>query len=294
MEATSGRSKIQHKGFLALLVIAAAGILFLSTSGTSSAETGKIIWQSREQFVAIEKQEIGAGKGIPGDHPPSISAARLRNILREPQIVETGKNRALPIFNEPEREILVQYILEALSQSNTSEDVTFAVIGQFPVLMGLASERKVTAGRVFFEGGQLNIIFGMIHRDVKDHEDRRLSPFVPGSRSRPATLAGKIVPSGQQAFALKRADWLVFSPIDKDSAADMPAGSGPLPAKAEEFRPAPPETGTAGKEGQKIAKPDKRGRTVEERLILLNELRQKQLITDEEYRTKRQAILDEL
>jgi hypothetical protein len=43
-----------------------------------------------------------------------------------------------------------------------------------------------------------------------------------------------------------------------------------------------------------VDRPANQPRSLEERLILLNDLKQKGLVTDEEYRAKRLRILDEI
>jgi len=268
-------------------VLAAVGLLLASPRG-AVAGGGKFLWQSREQFVAIEKPDGDGAEAIANDHPAALPADQLRGMLDALKTVEPGKEQPLPVFNEQEREILVEFIREGLSLAGPHEDVTFAVIGQFPTLLGFAKERKVTTGRVFFQRGELNLIFGMVHRDVKDNEDRRLSPFSPGSRSRPADLAGRIEASQQHAFIMKRGDWLVFSPAGMDQRTGTPAKK---PAQVEQGLPA---AEPSGKERGKPARVEKRGRSVEDRLRLLNELRDKKLITEEEYRVKRLDILNEL
>jgi len=278
--------------FLRFFMLAIAGLLIVS-SGTALAGRDKTIWQSRDQFVAIEKQD-GEGTAA-NDHPAKLSAEQLRSMLESLEITETDKNKVLPVFNEPEREILVEMLREGLSLAGPKEDVTFAVIGQFPTLFGLARERKVTTGRVFYRGGELNIIFGMVHRDFRDNEDRRLAPFVPGSRTRPAELGGRISASaGEPGSTMKRGDWIVLSPASIGSSPGMPGESATPAMKPEQAERRPPETGTTRKQESKPAKPDKQGRTVEERLMLLNDLRNKKLITEEEYRSKRLEILNEL
>jgi hypothetical protein len=278
--------------FLRFFMLAIAGLLIVSP-GTALAGRDKIIWQSREQFVAIEKQD-GAGTAA-NDHPAKLSSDQLRSMLESPETTDTDKNKPLPVFNEPEREILVEMLRDGLSLAGPKEDVTFAVIGQFPALMGLARERKVTTGRVFYRGGELNIIFGMLHRDFKDNEDRRLVPFVPGSRARPAELGGRISAAANLLdFSMKRGDWIVFSPASIGAAPGMPGESATPAMKPEQAERRPPETDTSRKQESKPVKSDRRVRTVEERLMLLIELRNKKLITEEEYRTKRLEILNEL
>ena len=269
---------------LPLFVLAAAALLVVSP-GTARAGGGKVLWHSRDQFVAIERQDDAGEKTPANDHPAQLSAEQLRSMLASPQIADGSAKGPLPVFNEPEREVLVEFIREGLNLAGPGEDVTFAVTGQFRTLLGLVSESKVTTGRVYFQGGELNIIFGMVHRDFRENEDRRLAPFVPGSRNRPAELAGKITSlPGGHPFTMKRADWLAFSP----------AGQGRAPALPEKAAKPPQEQGSPPQTDTQPGRGEKKGKTVTERLLLLNELRERKLISDEEYRAKRLEILNEL
>jgi hypothetical protein len=150
--------------------------------------------------------------------------------------------------------------------------------------MGLLKERMVTTGRVFCRDGELDIIFGDVHRSVRENEDRRLYPLLPGSRGtttpREWRLAAK---AGGETFEQKRPDWITF-----------PLAAPPAPAVAP---PARESTGMEQKSAPAVspAKPAPAGRkNAEERLMILNELHNKKLITDEEYRAKRLEILNEL
>ncbi len=86
---------------------------------------------------------------------------------------------------------------------------------------------------------------------------------------------------------MKRPDWVIFpiaGPMVPMSAPSAPKGVAKPAAESKETPPAEP--------GQK--KYPAAGKSIEERLMILNDLRNKKLITDEEYRVKRLEILNEL
>jgi hypothetical protein len=275
-----------------LLLIQLTLVLLLATAGeTQAAGETRYLWQSRDQFVAIQQQDSNGAAVSANDQPAMFSSDQLRAMLNELQFVEAGKEKPLPVFNEPEREILVELLREGLSTAGPQEDVTFAVIGQFPTLFGLAKERKVTTGRVFSAQGKLNIIFGIVHREINDKEDRRLAPFTPGSRSRTAKLEGRLsIPADERAAAMKRADWLTLSPKSMPAVPSKPVVS---PLMTDQPEPQPPTTNR--RDGMnRQATPTKQGKSAGERIKILNELKDEKLITDDEYRSKRLEILNEL
>ena len=203
-----------------------AGIAGCATTATHQAAEVHVrtIWESREQYVAIEKQ----GTTTVNAHPVDVSAERLRDALESIEVRLPGSDKAVSLFDGPGLKILSEKIHEGLASAGPGEDVTFAVIGQYPALLGLLHERKVTVGRVFCQDGQLNIIFGDVLRDVKEGEDRRLYPFRTASRTVVAAgnraLSGK--PGGEN-FTTKRVDWLTFPPCGPSSSGHRTIGSDP-------------------------------------------------------------------
>ena len=260
------RARTLYRSMVILLPLL-AGIAGCATTRTNQAEDVRVrtLWKVREQYVAIEKQDVkGSAAGAANAHPADISVGRLRDALESIEVSFTGNEKPLSLLNGPEVEILSENISSGLASAGPDEDVTFAVIGHYPALLGLFQERRVTVGRVFCRNGELNIIFGEVHRYVKEDEDRRLYPFLSASRAVAATgnWALKRNPGGEE-FTVKRADWLSFPVAPSPMIRHDTAGSGT-------------------------------GSNAEERLRTLGELQRKRLITDEEYRAKRREILKDL
>jgi hypothetical protein len=310
----------------------------------------KNLWTSGEQFVAIEKQDHQQGITVkPNQHITEISVERVRAMLESMELRASGKDKSQPLFNEDEIRILSEYLPVGLALSGPDEDVTFAVIGNYVEALGVLKKREVTTGRVFYQNGRINIIFGDIHRELKEtmgvKEDRRVNPFLPGSRAgsvgfQDATILPK---PGGEVFAKQRQDWVAFqlnadggdalaqtdqepeeetpvvrrntgtlspaadleSPAPKYTAPQAPPVEQKYtpPASTQRYTPAtvaPRYTGSAVRDnrgnaqgGYQATQPAaKKG--IEERLTILNNLRNKRLITEEEYRQKRMEILSEL
>lgn len=229
-----------------------------------------IIWQSRDQFVALEHKDQSHGGQLPNDHPAGVTSERLTAILGNIDLRSTDYDKPVPLFKKETIDVFAPQLQKALHLVSATEDVTFAVIGLHSSLVGFAKSPKVTTGRVFYKGGNLNIIIGLAHKDFNELEDRRLSPFTPGSRIKASAEDWSIVPhAGIDNFVQLRRDWIAFDDKWQAAAASQPVTSSEVKLEKSTQPPA-------------------------ERLILLNDLKEKGLITHEEYRAKRQEILDAL
>jgi hypothetical protein len=309
----------------------------------------KNLWSSGEQFVAIEKQDRQQGVAVrPNQHITEISVERVRTMLESMELRSTGKDQNLPLFNEDEIKILSEYLPVGLALSGPDEDVTFAIIGLYVEAVGGLKKREVSTGRVFYQDGRINIIFGDIHRELKEtmgmKEDRRLNPFRPGSRAGSVGYQdGTVLPKpGSEVFSKNRQDWVAFqlgsaegqalAQADQETGEETPAvrrdNTGTLspapnelasgtpkynasqaPSAEQKYTPpaatprytaapvAPRYTGSAVRDNRGYAQGASQPvvkKSIEERLVILNNLRSKRLITEEEYRDKRMEILSEL
>jgi len=308
----------------------------------------KKLWTSGEQFVAIEKQDRRQGVSVnPNQHITEISVERVRDMLESMELRSSGDDKNMPLFNEEEIKILSEYLPVGLALAGPDEDVTFAVIGHYVESMGFLKKREVTTGRVFYQAGRINIIFGDVHRELQETmgkpEDRRVFPFLPGSRAGAVgVMDGSILPKpGGEIFAKNRQDWVAFqlnsgegeamSQTDQESEVESPplhrSNTGTLSPAPHELASSPAPKYTAppaeqsntpaattprytappvaprytgavrdnrtNAQGYQATQPvAKKG--IEERLTILNNLRNKRLITEEEYRQKRMDILSEL
>jgi hypothetical protein len=245
----------------------------------ANAAESRQIWQSRDQFVALERQDSPHREPQqPNDHPCYILSDRLTAMLASIEISPASSGTPGQLMTTQSLELLVPHLVQGLRQATSGEDVTFAIIGLHKSALGFASRSKVTTGRIFYQGRQLNIIFGQVQKDVNEREDRRLAPFTPGSRE--LLAAGEwnlLAQPGQNGYKQVRKDWLAFSDDWQATVVQPPA--------AKRDTPSPPQVPTAQNSGI---------RTPAERLTTLKELMDKELITEDEYRVKRQEILMEL
>jgi len=262
-------------GSLALLVL-------LMLVPAHPANAGRQIWQSRDQFVALEHQDsLKNGTVLLNDHPLAIPIDRLTAMLASIEFEPAGSGKPEQIFTKQSLETLAPQLAEGFRQAAPDEDVTFAIIGLHQSLLGLAKSPGVTSGRAFYQGGRLNIIFGLIRSDFNEREDRRLAPFTPGSRQIVAAGAWRLqLQPGQSGYNQVRKDWLTFSDAWQASSAQIPVTVQTTPS-AQCATPLPVQ-----RKNDPL--------TPAERLTTLKELQEKGLINEEEYRGKRLEILNGL
>ncbi|MEI6205731.1 MAG: SHOCT domain-containing protein [Desulfuromonadales bacterium] len=290
-----------------LLCIAASVVLaLLMLSVNSHASDVRKLWQSRDQFVALERPDSTPGSSTPSnDHPVEISSDRLTAILASVELQSPDNKAAERLFTKQSLEALVPEMMQGFRKATPGEDVTFAVIGLHSSLFGFAKSPKVTTGRAFYKGGQLNLIIGFAQQDFNEREDRRLSPFIPGNRQ--TAMAGEwtLLPQpGRNGFALIRKDWVAFSDEWRAFEVQTPVADKNIPAvqaaPVQQVKPqTPPPAGQSAPPAVQSG-PDQPAvryqdsRRPAERLTTLNELKEKGLISEEEYRSKRLEILNGL
>lgn len=256
--------------------VASGVLVLLMLSATAQAADVRHLWQSRDQFVALERQDsTSSGPAQPNDHPAELTLERITTILSSINIRAEDGGKPEPLLTGSAVQTLAPYLQQGLQQASPAQDVTFAVIGLHSALYGLAKSPKVTTGRVFFKAGRLNIIVGLVQQEVRDRDDRRLFPFTPGSRQKTAAGEWTLL----AGTPLVRRDWMAFAeewqvPVVQNPVAEKKS----VPAVQSAPVQAP--------------NPDSDTRRPAERLINLNELKEKGLITEDEYRTKRLEILN--
>ncbi len=259
---------------LMTLIVVFMGVVGCSTIKSITAGTdSKEFFRSREQYVRLVKQDGPKGVKIPpNEHPVLLEPGQLRTALGSLEFVLPNKDKSSPVFEKPELDVLERYLSNALEKAGPDEDVVFAVVGDYLAVYGLAKEQMYTAARVFYRDGKLNLIFGEIHGKYWANVDRRIYPLAPGSRTVPAKHEWKLLGYPYQEFYMgpdgQRTDWLVI---------DLAAMTARAAMGEKETPTMPPHP-----------------KTVEERLKMLDELRNKKMITEDEYKMKRTSILNEL
>jgi FAD/FMN-containing dehydrogenase len=251
-------------------------------SSASLASEGRQLWHSRDQFVALEQQNTrSTGTVQPNNHPVEIPPDRLTALLASIEFSSAESVKPEQLLLSESLEVLVPHMVQGFRKAAPGEDVTFAIIGLHKSSLGFARNPKVTTGRAFYRDGRLNIIFGFAQKDFNDREDRRLAPLTPGKRDEALDGEWKLLPQpGRNGYTLVRKDWVTFSDAWRAAVAPPPLATHNTPSA----QPIPAQPVKQTIDTRKPA----------ERLATLNELKEKGLITPEEYRAKRQEILNEL
>ncbi len=293
--------------------------LFKSSAEISSASAERTIWHSRawyagqisgEQYVRVVKHDRPKGGLISqNDHPAILEPGQIRSALGELEVKPTPDDKPIPVFTAPELDVLGKRLSEGLALAGPDEDITFAVIGLRRALFGLAKRPMATTGRVFYKNGKLNLIFGKVVAELKEHIDPRLEPLTPGSRTRQVSHDWTLPDEpGMQLYAdgdMIRSDWVMLdlaSMAAHEALSTKPVKNGTIGSETSATTPervsAPQETGQAPAYQPpavtQAPQTGKASKTIEERLMILNDLKNKKLITDEEYKAKRAKILNDL
>lgn len=227
--------------------------------------------ESRTDFTRLVELEV---KAPANDQPYVVDPERLRQALAELKVVRTISPEPVAVFTEDQLKKIAAPLASALAKATPGQDVVFATTGKNG-LLGSASPSRVTTARVFAREGNLNVIFGLVHERYESSELGFTPPAIePGRRAQRLDPIWKIVPEARMAhLAEKRADWVVF-----DARALQAPSSAPAPAANSSPASAEPE--------------EVRYRNVKQRLEILDRLRADGLITEEEYRQRRRAVLD--
>lgn len=252
------------------------GLLVGQASPSASAK--QRLWSIRE-FSRIELAAREAGAEA-NQHPATLQADVLRQQLAQVQVVERGAAQAL--FSADELAELSGPLVQALGRAGPGDDVLLLSSARREGAMFLAPT-AVTA-RLFVQGGQLQLIVRDARFEFYDAYRGTHQPphFEFGSRT--ATGSASLRSAGATS---RRADWLSIplvavaapvAPVATPAATAAPAAGVVAPAPAAAAAPRKP-LDAAGAED------------IERRLETLKRLREKGLITEEEYQHKRKEIL---
>jgi hypothetical protein len=262
-------------------------VLALVATITCAADAPRdviVLWSANDQWVKIEPQDDAAAS--PNDHPVQLANEAVSNALAALRIrivdEDTAAEAQRSVFTAEELRNLAPRIASGLAKAAPRQDVTFSTIGSHPRSAGgLVKDPGVNAGRVFYEDGKINVIFGELQsgyrkRSVYGQRTEDFTPRQQGSRTKAAendwALAARPGVALHSNAGGMREDWVE---IDAAAVASAAAAVTQPPAAA-----TPPAA--------------KSGADIEQRLKTLKELRDKNLISEEAYRAKMQELLSEL
>jgi hypothetical protein len=280
---------MQNRAASARRVAQWSGALALVAAITCAADAPRevtVLWSANDQWVKIEPQDQAAAP--PNDHPAQLASEAISNALAALRIrivdEDTATEAQRSVFTAEELRELAPRIASGLAKAGPAQDVTFSTIGSHPrAAGGLVKDPRVNAGRVFYDDGRINVIFGELHsgyrkRSVYGQRTEDFTARQQGSRTQAAehewALAARPGVELHSNASGVRNDWVeIDGAAAASDAAKAPAvasGSGQEPAVT------------------------KSSADLEHRLKTLKDLRDKNLIGEEAYRAKMQELLSEL
>jgi len=285
------------------------------------AASNAVIWERGDQIVQLVRQDDDAA--APNDHPTSITPDEIEAMLEGLRLHyadEESDVTAVSVFTKEEIDNLGKAVATGLGRAEPTQDLIFHVIGIRVLSRGAFARRnRVSAGRIFYRDGNLNIIFGQVQtpyrkKNVYGQIDEDFYPRNYGSRTAAAkhdvvllaTDANRLYQSG----AGVRDDWIVIEPgaaalPDKNpdpEAVPTPAASAAPPvglAETASMQSPPaaqssdPASGKREEASTHQATPSTTA-DVEERLDALKRLRERELISEDAYQAKMKEILQDL
>ncbi len=250
------------KGFIVLL------LPFVMVLADFSATHARLLHESAYIAVYTTKAEPGNRNS----HPVTLEADQLSAALSRLRARSGETGEIIDLFPDKNRREASARLMKELARIDAGQElhlVSFRHIGTL-----LAGRRNASAARIFVEKGRLNLIFGQIDRLYSEFRDpdRAVPPM--GSRKQTAALKGRIMPAQGVTFVDGRDDWVAVDLVRAGPAAKEP-DRAPEAASPED---------TA----------ETREKSIVRKLRILKNLRDKELITEQEYVEKKRQLLDDL
>ncbi len=279
--------------FIALLLSTA----FVSPArGLSLGSTEVIFKKGNDNWVKLKK---GNPELFPFDHPHKFTPGDVKKALKAlryfrpgPLAVTKKEGKEYDLFTKEEIQTLAKPVSEAFSQASSGKWVDFSVLS-FRGQSFTGSFRK-TDGVMFVRDGKLNLALRNIA--VKKIPDKEFSRYDPTKGYRSFTKMVKT-----PGVELKDVNWVTVGPENLSGAGQEALQEKQEEPEQEKVEKAEDE-GDAEKE-QEIEQVEEKAeesegpsseKSIKERLIKLKELYDEGLITEDEYRNKKEEILEEL
>ena len=268
---------------------AQAGIfdsLFGGKSGTQ-VDAAQRLWRIGEfTTVQIVAREPGSS---PNQHPARVSSETLRWVLGGVRANVAGSTVAL--LSADEAGELAEPLAQALAMAGPDDDIVMLSTSRRGANF-LTTATGVTA-RLFVQEGRLQLIVRDARLDfLKDYIASKTNPtFQYGARGTP----GKAVLSYSDAV-VRRPDWLSLPMALPGAAASPAAVAAPTAAAVQPAMPAatPAAPAVAPAAARSMPVPEAPQTEAEARLQTLKRLRDRGLITEQEYEDKRKEVLKQL
>ena len=311
-------------GFLYLFLLFYAGIVradLLPNFGTND----EVLWRSGTNLYIRLTDQDQSKKDVtpPNQHPVQLNADQVTGALEGLEAWSGGgffkKKQLRRLFSLQQARLLGQFVSAGLAKARPDQDIVF-VLARSEKKYLVLQNRGYTGGRVFYLDGKLHLIIG----DYDNEGDRFQETvershgitetkqyFKHGRRTKSVGFKGTIVGrAGIEAHVdgkKTRRDWIEIdleqaatvylaekaeqAPQETVTSAAMQAEAAKMARERREMRL---EMAKMRKEMQSSSGGNNSSQTVEQRLMTLKELRDKDLISPEEYQQKREQILGDI
>ena len=280
----------------------------------------EILWESGVNLFIkiIEQDKSKSGKTSPNNHPVTLNEKDIREALGLIKIwtkdFYKGGN-AEKVFPFNIARLLGEHVGKGLQIANPNEDIIFTLVKQKKGTLGDIVASYQT-GRVFFLDNQLNIIIGdydnpgdklkeIVYGSALEkvrYSFRRALRAKPSKKFKENTMVVEGI-TNQKVGSKFRRDWFI---IDLEKTKQVITANKNIKRKSSNEYKQSLEKAKLAKERremrlemarirQEMKKNKNTGSTsIEERLENLSTLKQKGLISDEEYEKKRIEILNDI
>jgi hypothetical protein len=256
---------------------------------------------------AVQTVPIESGVAS-NDHPVKISPQVLASLLNDLTMKPSpeaddffGLSRQSldqSVFKNDQSQLIALALSRNLAAVNPDEDIAVRVEQQRSDRYVGLKDADITAFRVFFVDGKLNLIFGTLAKNPRadasgvappptDAPKRRLNRTADimteiGSRTRPGKGPAILLPNvNVSPGGTNRVDWLQFSKL-----------SGPSDSSNKTVSEAAPQNMNEKVDSTKDLLMPTEGKDLAEKLKVIKQLRDQGLIGDELYQEKLRSLVD--
>lgn len=283
--------------------------------------------RTQEMLIQLVPHEAEAAQ--PNDHPAAFEPEQLRALLLSMRVASEGEG--VVTLASPERLTRVsEGLAEAFARARPSQDIFLAFFRRKSGELMFTSQRRATSARVFFRDDRLHLIFDELDAAYGPFRDPQTNPLRPGRRDRAQDVdGGRLVATETWHWHDERRDWVELTATAeaiRAAEAAVPSlsstGAGES-ARTLSYGPAAGKNGGDAGQAEVVPapapKPDKarspradedsKASTaqpagegdrsdawarIEQRLEKLKRLRERGLITEQEYADKKAELLEEL
>lgn len=272
----------------------------------------------RTSAVQVRLVPQGTEKAKRNQHPAAFQPDQVQALIASLRVKASG-GETVSLTSSARMSSLARGLSKAFAQAGSRQDVAFVVFRRGGGMFD--GSRHVTSGRLFYRDNTLNIIFGAFDKKVGPFEKVAMKSLTFGSRGQAGSANTQaLLDAASWHYQGDRRDWVEMPATKAAIASAVQAAPeiiestegqsgrsfdyGPAAVKANTGgatqAPATPSTDnrknsrvpTSADDATPAASSDW-GR-IEERLSQLKRLRDKNLITADDYQNKKDALLQQL